>query len=73
MNNTFNTERRCLEKVELDMLRPDRFVGLHAHSTFSTFDGLGYPADHINFVLSEKIMYVIMIVIQHVLTSVFVV
>jgi len=35
MNNTFNAERRCLEKVELDMLRPDRFVGLHAHSTFS--------------------------------------
>ena len=33
---------------------PDRFVGLHAHSTFSTFDGLGYPADHINFVLSES-------------------
>ena len=57
MNNTFNAERRCLEKVELDMLRPDRFVGLHAHSTFSqvsTFDGLGYPADHIDFVLSES-------------------
>jgi len=35
MNNTFNTERRYLEKVELDMLKPNRFVGLHAHSTFS--------------------------------------
>ncbi len=33
---------------------PNRFVGLHAHSTFSTFDGLGYPADHIDFVLSES-------------------
>ena len=33
---------------------PDRFVGLHAHSTFSTFDGLGYPSDHIDFVLSES-------------------
>ena len=33
---------------------PDRFVSLHSHSTFSTFDGLGYPADHINFVLSES-------------------
>ena len=33
---------------------PNRFVGLHAHSTFSTFDGLGYPADHIDFVISES-------------------
>ena len=33
---------------------PNRFVSLHSHSTFSTFDGLGYPADHINFVLSEQ-------------------
>ena len=33
---------------------PNRFVSLHSHSTFSTFDGLGYPADHINFVLSES-------------------
>jgi DNA polymerase-3 subunit alpha len=32
---------------------PERFVGLHAHSSFSTFDGLGYPKDHINFILSE--------------------
>ena len=37
-----------------NIIPPDRFVGLHAHSTFSTFDGLGYPADHINFVLSES-------------------
>jgi DNA polymerase III alpha subunit len=22
------------------------FVGLHAHSTFSTFDGFGFPAEH---------------------------
>jgi len=35
MNNILNAERRYLEKVELDMLKPDRFVGLHAHSTFS--------------------------------------
>ena len=32
---------------------PERFVGLHAHSSFSTFDGLGYPKEHIDFVLSE--------------------
>ena len=32
---------------------PQRFVGLHAHSSFSTFDGLGYPKEHIDFVLSE--------------------
>ena len=37
-----------------NIIPPDRFVGLHAHSTFSTFDGLGYPADHIDFVLSES-------------------
>jgi len=29
---------------------PSRFVGLHAHSGFSTFDGLGYPQEHIDFV-----------------------
>ena len=39
---------------KLDLIRPpDRFTGLHAHSSFSTFDGLGYPKEHINFVLSE--------------------
>ena len=32
---------------------PKKFVGLHAHSTFSTFDGLGYPSDHIDFVLQN--------------------
>ena len=32
---------------------PNRFTGLHAHSSFSTFDGLGYPKEHINFILSE--------------------
>ena len=26
-----------------------KFVGLHAHSTFSVFDGLGLPSDHMNF------------------------
>ena len=29
---------------------PKRFVGLHAHDGFSTFDGLGYPQEHIDFV-----------------------
>jgi len=32
---------------------PNRFVGLHAHSGFSTMDGLGYPAQHIDFVLKN--------------------
>jgi DNA polymerase III subunit alpha len=37
-----------------DLIRPpSRFTGLHAHSSFSTFDGLGYPKEHIDFVLSE--------------------
>ena len=40
---------------KLDIIRPpDRFTGLHAHSGFSTWDGLGYPSDHINFILSEQ-------------------
>ena len=33
---------------------PNRFVGLHGHSGFSTYDGLGYPADHIDFVLENQ-------------------
>ena len=34
-------------------IKPNRFVGLHAHTGFSVFDGLGYPADHIDFVLEN--------------------
>ena len=41
MNNT-NTNRK-----------PTKFVGLHAHDGFSTFDGLDYPQEHINFVLEN--------------------
>ena len=26
-----------------------KFVGLHAHSCFSVFDGLGYPNEHMDF------------------------
>ena len=32
---------------------PTKFVGLHCHSGFSVYDGLGYPADHIDFVLKN--------------------
>ena len=35
------------------MRKPNRFVGLHAHSGFSTFDGLSYPQDHIDFVIEN--------------------
>jgi DNA polymerase III subunit alpha len=38
---------------QLNLISPTRFTGLHAHSSFSTFDGLGYPKEHIDFVLSE--------------------
>ena len=39
---------------KLDLVRaPERFTGLHSHSSFSTFDGLGYPKDHIEFITSE--------------------
>lgn len=33
---------------------PDRYVSLHNHSTFSPFDGLGEPKEHIDFVLSNQ-------------------
>jgi len=32
---------------------PTRFVGMHAHSGFSTFDGMGYPQEHIDYVLQN--------------------
>ena len=32
---------------------PTRFVGLHGHTGFSVFDGLGYHKDHIDFVLDN--------------------
>lgn len=32
---------------------PERFTGLHSHSSFSVFDGLGYPEAHIKFVTSD--------------------
>ena len=31
------------------MKSPTKFFGLHSHSGFSTFDGLGYPQEHIDF------------------------
>jgi len=31
------------------MTKPNRFVGLHSHSTFSTYDAIGRPQDHIDF------------------------
>ncbi len=34
-------------------MKPTKFVGLHAHDGFSTFDGLDYPQDHIDFVRSN--------------------
>ncbi|MAH43746.1 hypothetical protein CL614_08580 [archaeon] len=41
--------------MSIELIKPpDRFVSLHSHSTFSTFDGLGYPSDHIDFVLTES-------------------
>ena len=37
------------------LITPNRFVGLHAHSgTGSPYDGLGYPDQHIDFVLSNE-------------------
>jgi len=35
------------------VLKPTKFVGLHAHDGFSTFDGMGLPQEHFNFVLEN--------------------
>ena len=35
------------------VLPPNKFVGLHAHTAASVFDGLGLPEDHIKFVLEN--------------------
>lgn len=32
---------------------PKKFVGLHAHDGFSTFDGMGLPQEHFNFVIEN--------------------
>jgi DNA polymerase III alpha subunit len=32
---------------------PNRFFGLHNHSVFSNFDGLGYPDDHFKFCIEN--------------------
>ncbi len=32
---------------------PKNFTSLHAHDGFSTFDGLGYPQEHIDFVIEN--------------------
>jgi len=38
-----------------NIIVPKRFVGIHAHSgTGSPYDGLGYPNQHIDFVLSNE-------------------
>ena len=38
-----------------NIILPNRFVGLHAHSgTGSPYDGLGYPNQHMDFVLSNE-------------------
>lgn len=34
-------------------LAPKRFVGLHAHTGFSPFDGLGYPDEHFAFAMEN--------------------
>jgi DNA polymerase III subunit alpha len=34
---------------------PDRFVSIHSHSTFSAYDGLGQPHQHIDFCLSNEL------------------
>lgn len=35
------------------MRQPRYFVGLHSHSTYSTFDAIGTPQDHIDFAIEN--------------------
>lgn len=35
------------------ILPPNRFISLHGHSTCSSFDGLGWPAEHMDFCLKN--------------------
>ena len=35
------------------VIAPTKFISLHSHDGFSTFDGLGYPQEHIDFVIEN--------------------
>ena len=35
------------------IIKPNRFVGLHCHTGFSVYDGMGPPQQHIDFVASN--------------------
>jgi DNA polymerase III alpha subunit len=37
----------------MSIIKPNRFVGLHAHSGFSVNDGLGYPQEHIDYIIKN--------------------
>jgi DNA polymerase-3 subunit alpha len=34
-------------------ITPKKFVGLHAHTGFSVYDGLGYPNEHMDYVIEN--------------------
>ena len=36
-----------------NIIPPKYFVGLHAHDGSSVYDGLGYPNEHIDFILEN--------------------
>jgi DNA polymerase-3 subunit alpha len=38
----------------MEFKKPNRFVGLHSHSTYSTFDAIGRPQDHIDFAVKNN-------------------
>ena len=37
----------------MSLKKPSNFISLHSHDGFSTFDGLGYPQEHIDFVVEN--------------------
>lgn len=44
---------QAISSYNISMITPKKFVGLHAHSVFSTFDALAYPQEHIDFVIEN--------------------
>jgi len=43
----------CYDVLMSSTRIPKKFVGLHGHSGFSTYDGLGYPKEHMDFAIEN--------------------
>ena len=52
-NKNTPLDKKCDMEKPVSVHAPKRFVGLHSHSGFSTYDGMGLPQEHIDFVLEN--------------------